>query len=418
MNLENIEAERSVIGCLLTLPSQAMQVCIVYKVEAKWFSYPRNIIFEVIESLASLHKELTLAMIYTSLNYDAAMIAECETAMNRAAAISHISIDIQLIMQSHGYRNLNKLLDEAKTNMDLAQPFAEYLAEQLGKLAALNIHTATIQTTADMKVDLDKRMDKANEQGYWGIPSRWQDLTNIIAGYEPRKMFIAAGRPGEGKTSWGLNEAKHKARHVGPVDIYSYEMEAQELWAKMTADEAGIDLQLFKQGRATTEDRKLFDLGWKTVTALPIHIDNTHYKAEGLVATMRNNHARHGTVWSMVDYVQLIQARKHFAQRNSEIGYISTLINDVAAETNAVMLLSQLNRMATRERPTISHLRDSGCLEADAYLVALLYTDPGYRGNLTDNVPTFIDICKHRGGSIGTAKFIFEKSKQRFARVL
>ncbi|MFR2694164.1 MAG: DnaB-like helicase C-terminal domain-containing protein [Enterocloster bolteae] len=80
----------------------------------------------------------------------------------------------------------------------------------------------------------------------------------------------------------------------------------------------------------------------------------------------------------IIDYLQLIKAERHYANRASEVGSdISKAIKSLAMELNRpIIVLSQLNREHQKDgrqkEPTMSELRESGDIEQDASVVMLL----------------------------------------------
>ena len=89
-----------------------------------------------------------------------------------------------------------------------------------------------------------------------------------------------------------------------------------------------------------------------------------------------------------------------------------------------VIVLSQLNRQIEREKgrpPRLSDLRESGAIEQDADLVALLYKptggeddDPDKSGPEQDAVPVNLLIAKQRNGPTGDVALTFLKAYTRF----
>lgn len=415
---ENLEAERSVIAAIFMDQDKAFAVCHVNKVRPEWFTHPRSVIYESLEALAGFKQKITVASIFQQFQGQTAIQTEIEACVGCHGQLHTLATDVNIVAQMYGYRWLEATLQNHEATLDVAKPLDETINALLGQLQTFSIRPNQIHNTDQLLQTIEQRIEQARIKGTWGVPSRWQALNNIIAGYEERKLVIMAARPGEGKTSFMLNEALDKAKQGLPVDIYSYEMEPCELWTKMVCDEADLDFQTFKKGQASEADTEKFKATWQRVTQLPIHIYDSHLPVEALAYTIRTNHARNQTAFVCIDYVQLINCRKKSKSRQEEIGHISVTLNDVAKDTCTMLLLSQLNRLAVREKPSMSHLRDSGCLEADAYLIGLIYTDPKYHGQTTDQVPTYVEICKHRGGATGTAEFIFAKSRQKFVRKL
>jgi replicative DNA helicase len=124
----------------------------------------------------------------------------------------------------------------------------------------------------------------------------------------------------------------------------------------------------------------------------------------------------------IVDYLQLMHLGSgRFESRQQEITTISRYIKALARELNVpVVVLSQLNRSPEgREghRPRMSDLRESGSIEQDADVVALLHREDYYhRGEQDyeqDNTAELI-IAKQRNGPTGAVKLRFLEKITRF----
>src|SRR5688572_28264443 len=81
----------------------------------------------------------------------------------------------------------------------------------------------------------------------------------------------------------------------------------------------------------------------------------------------------------VIDYLQLLHSTARRAEnRQQEIADISNGVKALAKELKVpVIVLSQLNRELEKDKnrkPRLSDLRESGAIEQDADLVALLYT--------------------------------------------
>ncbi len=86
-----------------------------------------------------------------------------------------------------------------------------------------------------------------------------------------------------------------------------------------------------------------------------------------------------------------------------------------------MVVLSQLNRELEKDKnrkPRLSDLRESGAIEQDADLVALLYKpssgDDEDSGGEQDAVPVNLLIAKQRNGPTGDVNLTFLKSYTRF----
>ena len=73
-----------------------------------------------------------------------------------------------------------------------------------------------------------------------------------------------------------------------------------------------------------------------------------------------------------------------------------------------VIALAQLNRECDKEErpPRLSDLRDSGSIEQDADVVALLHWEDG--GDM-DSKPVSLAVCKNPSGSTGKVSLLFRR---------
>ena len=112
----------------------------------------------------------------------------------------------------------------------------------------------------------------------------------------------------------------------------------------------------------------------------------------------------------IVDYLQLATAKGD--TRNDEVATVSGELQAASRELGqltggALLVLSQLNRLADGERPRLSHLRDSGAIEQDADAVWFLCEPKGTRPGQFEPADKELDIAKSRNGPTGTAHFEF-----------
>jgi replicative DNA helicase len=123
----------------------------------------------------------------------------------------------------------------------------------------------------------------------------------------------------------------------------------------------------------------------------------------------------------------MLHSRSRRAEnRQQEIADISSGVKALAKELNVpIIILSQLNRELEKDKsrkPRLSDLRESGSIEQDADLVALLYrvqTDEDDDGATagageSDFQPINLLIAKQRNGPTGEVCLTFFKAFTRF----
>jgi len=139
-------------------------------------------------------------------------------------------------------------------------------------------------------------------------------------------------------------------------------------------------------------------------------------------AKTRRLKLEHGLDMIIVDYLQLMQGRGRFDNRQQELAQISRSLKILAKELSIpIIALSQLSRAPeTRgdHRPQLSDLRESGALEQDADVVMFIfredmYQQDGERRPEAEGTAEII-IGKQRNGPTGTVRLAFLKQYTKF----
>jgi len=155
-----------------------------------------------------------------------------------------------------------------------------------------------------------------------------------------------------------------------------------------------------------------------------IYIDDTG----GLdIMEMRSRARRMKRDWDIgiifIDYLQLLRANVgKNATRENEVSRISGGIKALSKELEVpIVVLAQLNRQAEQagQRPKLSHLRESGAIEQDADVVALLHREreaqmEGEANVIQEGMDAELIIAKHRNGPTGIVPLTFLPTYTRF----
>jgi replicative DNA helicase len=253
-----------------------------------------------------------------------------------------------------------------------------------------------------------------------GVPTGFTDLDELTAGLQPSDLVIVAARPSMGKTSLVLNVAQHVGTKTDlTVGIFSLEMSKEALFTRMLTAEARIDAHRFRTGFLQEKDWSSLAQAVNTLADARVFIDDT--AAMGVLemrAKARRLKAEHGLHLLIVDYIQLMQARGRFDNRQQELSHISRSLKGLAKELNVpVLALSQLSRAPEARadrRPQLSDLRESGALEQDADLVLFIYREEMYEKTEENDGVAELIIGKQRNGPTGRIKLAFIKEFTRF----
>ena len=252
-----------------------------------------------------------------------------------------------------------------------------------------------------------------------GLTTGFSDLDKLTGGLQSGNMLVVAGRPSMGKTTFALNIAAHVAQVKNPVAIFSLEMTARELWLRLLSAEAQINSEKFRRGQLGREEwRRLTDAA-STFHATKLFMSDSVATVGSIRAQARRIKAQAGGLsMVIVDYLQLLTGQGRAESRQQEVSALSRALKRLAVELDCVVVaVSQLNRAPesrSGNRPMLADLRESGAIEQDGDLVALLYRDEAYNPHTDDRGVAEINIAKHRNGPTGTLKLAFRSEFTRF----
>ncbi len=267
-----------------------------------------------------------------------------------------------------------------------------------------------------------------------GLPSGFSELDKMTTGFHDDELIILAARPGVGKTAFALNVAQFVGLKTDKtVAMFSLEMGAEQLVQRMLASEGLIDSQHLRTGQLTDEEWRKLVVAAGSLDNTSIYIDDTPgIKMIEIRDKARRLAKEKGNLGLIViDYLQLIEGPRS-ESRQQEVSAISRQLKKLAKELHIpVIALSQLSRSVEQrqdKRPVLSDIRESGSIEQDADIVAVLYRDDYYsderdeddEGEVeaeADNGEVEVIIEKNRSGTRGTVKLMFSKPYNRFSNL-
>ena len=219
-----------------------------------------------------------------------------------------------------------------------------------------------------------------------GVPTGFADLDEMTRGLQPRDLVIVAARPSMGKTSFVLNIAQHVGTQTDmTVGFFSLEMSKEQLFMRLLTSEARIDAHRLLQRLSEREGlRPAVARARHARRGAALHRRHGRRSACSRCAPRRAAcKAEHGLDLLIIDYIQLMQGRGRFENRQLELASISRSLKGLAKELNVpILVLSQLSRAPearSDHRPQLSDLRESGALEQDADVVMFIFREEQYR---------------------------------------
>ena len=260
--------------------------------------------------------------------------------------------------------------------------------------------------------------------GITGVPTGFNVIDYMTAGFQPSDFILIAARPSMGKTAFVLNIARHVAvSEKQPVLIFSLEMSDGQLFRRLLSLESKVNSQNIRTGRLSEDEWNRIGEGADIVGSSPIYIDNTPGITVGeLRSKCRRHKLEHNIKLVIIDYLQLMTAKGRSEGRQQEVSEISRSLKALARELEVpVVALSQLSRAVEQRpnhRPMLSDLRESGSIEQDADVVMFIYREDYYHPENEEarNIAE-INIAKQRNGPIGTVKLAWNPDFTRFLNI-
>lgn len=239
----------------------------------------------------------------------------------------------------------------------------------------------------------------------------------LSGGLRPGRMFVLAARPAVGKSSLAQFVAQNVAREGRKALILSQEMACEDLADRAFASMANVGFDALQTGKLDRDQwsrisNSLADEAMQNVVV----DDSPALRLSDIRAKVR---AVKGVRLVVVDYLQLMSGSTDAPGRNSnresEIAGISRGLKALAMEMGVcVVALSQLNRAVeqrTDKRPTLADLRESGAIEQDADVVAMLWPVREFEGGAKLIGMT---LAKNRIGRTGDVALHFEGGFQHW----
>lgn len=297
---------------------------------------------------------------------------------------------------------------------------ADIAAEAESRMQALTDHSDTEPSRlqdvlCDVLGDVQERMERGGRLA--GLSTGFGGLDGMTGGLEPGQLVIVAARPSVGKTVLGCNIAAHVAAGGSPVLFVTLEMTRREIAARILAARSGVPVQAMRAGTSERGDWDQMNTAVAASASWKLFIDDTPAVTVSYVrAKARRIQRSHGLGLLLVDYLGLMRGTGD--NRAQEVGSISRGLKALAKELKVpVVALAQLNRASEGRldrKPTLADLRDSGEIEQDADIVAMLHRESMHREAPEWEGFAQLLIRKNRNGPTGECLLALDGPRMRF----
>lgn len=289
----------------------------------------------------------------------------------------------------HLIQSLNGAAQFAATGDDYGRAL-EVAHEALRKLEEADAPTE-VASFASLVDQFHKAQAGGLEMGEV-VPTPWPELNDVLSGgLHPKRVFVVAGRLGEGKSIAGGQLAQSAAEQGFSTLAVSAEMPGLELVGRMMASGAQVEYGEITRFAMTADSQYRVAEYCETNRDMPLWVlDRTDLTVEAVGSVARTVKRQRGLNVLMVDYLQLLAATDKRMPREQQVSHISKALHHIARDLDcAVVVLAQLNRdnVKANRKPVPSDLRESDAIGQDADCVIMLYhplTDEGDPTGMVD----------------------------------
>lgn len=429
-------AEQSVLGAMF-LSKYAIEKATETLTKKSFYDEKNGIIFQVIADLADKKVPIDLTTVTGELN----QIKKLQEVGN----VEYLTEIINIVPTAANVDSYIKIVEDTymlRTVIDTSTEIATLAYENEGEVADVldqveqkivgiirNRRSSEFRSIQEVLGEVQKNLEKLSESKgeITGIPTGWYELDRVTSGLHENQLIILAARPAMGKTAFALNLATNVAVNTDKtVAIFSLEMGAEQLANRIISSLGQIEGSKLTSGNLLNND-------WKRVTEARSQLANAKLfisdDAGVTVGDIKSKCRRLATSEDgldlvIIDHLQLLTMGGNYGNnRQAEITDISRSLKKMAMELNIpVIALAQLSRgVESREdkRPKMSDLRESGSIEQDADIVALLYRDDYYqtpKDSTESPDPSLSELIigKHRNGPTGKIDLLFRKNTSTF----
>ena len=432
-----IDIEEAVLGALML--DQNAIVNVIEILHTDFFYKPEHqYIFRAIHNLVEKARPVDLLTVIEELRQEGNLenaggsyfIAQIT---NHVTSSAHVEHHARILSEKFIQRELIRISTETiRDSYDETTDVVQLLDNTEQKLMDINDNNfrSDYQNISDIVSTAMKEIDAASqiEGGITGIPSGFEELDSITAGFHPGTLVIIAARPAMGKTAFALTMMRNMAiDYKKPVAFFSLEMPATEIAMRLISSQSEIDASKLKKGTLEPWEKEQMTVQSQKLNTAPIYIDDSsQLSIFELRAKCRRLKQRFDIQAVFIDYLQLMKGESdnRNGNREQEISNISRQLKALSKELAIpVFALAQLSRAVEQrggtKEPMLSDLRESGAIEQDADMVMFLYR-PEYYGFTEDDDgnPTFglakVILAKHRAGGTGRINLRFRANFGRF----
>lgn len=431
---QNVEAEKSLLGCLM-IDKNAIIKVVDFLQPDDFYKGIHQEIYGVCRELFEKGEPIDVLSVSSKLKDKNSLEAIGDSSyltelINSVPTASHILGYAKIIQKKRILRDLISASCEIGELSYKEDEDINVLLDRAEKSIFSIAQKGFTHEFVHVKDDLEsafQRIDMLHKGGgnLRGLSTGFKDLDNMLAGFQKSDLIILAARPSMGKSALAVNIAANVAiSQKIPVGIFSLEMSRDQIVDRLIASAGSIDMWKLRTGHLsnTEEDNDFAKIqhALNVLSEAPIYIDDAcATNVLQMKAMARRLQMEKGLGLIVIDYLQLMDSITSDQDPVHQVSENSKALKGLAKELNIpVLVLSQLSRAVEQRSPQIprlADLRQSGTIEQDADVVLFIYREDRYRQDeSTQKGIAQIIIAKHRNGPVGQIETYFDERTVSF----
>lgn len=307
-----------------------------------------------------------------------------------------------------------RLLINSYTEENPIEQVTQQTTDDIAALFSSDVSEVMVLRDGIKKVNTIINQNLQDTHQLTGSPTGFEELDKKMGGLQCSDLTIIAAESSIGKTSLSLSIALNAAKSDEKIAIYSMEMKAEQLTARIMAMESGVSSSNILYARLDGGQLQQIEKGVGKIENLNIFFDDRSTSSiDTILSSIRYMVMKYKVKGAIIDYLQILNVNMKNANKEQAMGDVARRLKNIAKELDIwVIALSQLSRDKENPIPTLARLRDSGQIAEAADNVILIYR-PEFYGKLSypsdfasASVQGTALIHLAKGRNIGTTKFI------------
>jgi len=421
----NVDVEQQILGLMVKDSTHANSREAMDSLGiTDFYGYQHQKIFEVMKGMSERKEVVDLTMVSDQLDKldgDFGGFVYLAQIAKAAVSISNMGTYVNTIKKLASLRDLSLVL--INTNELINQKVsATEIIEQLGnelKDISVNSNGKDLRHIRDIEGSFLDELDARAARGgsIAGLSTGIDELDERINGVGDECLVVVAGSPSMGKTlfcqtlatSVGVDQGKN-------VMFFSMEMSENSLFERFVSGVGNINPAKLKSARLDNEELGRIDSAVRMLRSSGLYLTDEPKQSVGQIrAKVRRHKMKHPELSAIfIDYLGLMKLGK--ADRHDiAIGNITRDLKELSKEMKVPVFLCVQSRRPqnVKDRPNMSSLKDSSCIEADADVIMFVHRQEIVEPDTSMKGVTELIIAKDRHND-GNGTVYLEKCNGSF----